>query len=80
MPLLRLDQINVHYGTHVLLDDASLILNKNNKIGLLGRNGAGKSTLMKVIAGMITPDSGERWLRPGIEVAWLAVTVRVNLR
>lgn len=71
MPLLRLDQINVHYGTHILLDDASLILSKDNKIGLLGRNGAGKSTLMKVIAGIITPDSGERWLRPGIEVAWL---------
>jgi len=71
MPLLRLDQINVHYGTHILLDDASLLLNKDKKIGLLGRNGAGKSTLMKVIAGLITPDSGERWLRPGIEVAWL---------
>lgn len=71
MPLLRLDQISVHYGTHVLLDEANLILNKDNKIGLLGRNGAGKSTLMKVIAGLITPDSGERWVRPGIEVAWL---------
>ncbi|MEH6358361.1 MAG: ATP-binding cassette domain-containing protein [Pseudomonadales bacterium] len=71
MPLLRLNQINVHYGTHIILDDASLILNKDKKIGLLGRNGAGKSTLMKVIAGLTTPDSGERWLRPGIEVAWL---------
>lgn len=71
MPLLRLDQISVHYGTHILLDNANLTLHKDNKIGLLGRNGAGKSTLMKVIAGLITPDSGERWVRPGIEVAWL---------
>ena len=71
MPLLRLDQISVHYGTHALLDEASLTLHKENKIGLLGRNGAGKSTLMKVIAGKIIPDSGERWLRPGTEVAWL---------
>ncbi len=71
MPLLRLDKINVHYGTHILLDEANLILSKGKKIGLLGRNGAGKSTLLKVIAGLITPDSGERWLRPGIEVAWL---------
>jgi len=71
MPLLRLDHVSLHFGTRVLLDQASLTLRKGNRIGLLGRNGAGKTTLLKVIAGAVGIDDGERWLRPGIRVAWL---------
>lgn len=71
MPLLRLDNVSLHYGTHVLLDQVNFTLQKTNKIGLLGRNGEGKTTLLKVLSGLITPESGERWLRPGVEIAWL---------
>ena len=71
MPLLRLDKVSINFGTHVLLDEVDFVLAKGARIGLLGRNGAGKSTLMKVIAGTVTPDGGERWLRSGVEVAWL---------
>ncbi|MEZ5523850.1 MAG: ATP-binding cassette domain-containing protein [Pseudomonadales bacterium] len=71
MPLLRLDQASIHYGTHALLDEVDLTIRQGDKIGLLGRNGAGKTTLLKVIGGLNKPDSGERWLRPGTEVAWL---------
>ncbi len=71
MPLIRLDNVSLNFGTHVLLDDVELVLEKGSKIGLLGRNGAGKTTLMKIIAGSVTPDEGDRWLRPGVEVAWL---------
>lgn len=71
MPLLRLDKISVHFGTHVLLDAVDLTVHQGTKIGLLGRNGSGKTTLMKVIAGTLVADGGERWLRPGVEIAWL---------
>ncbi|MEX0618492.1 MAG: ATP-binding cassette domain-containing protein [Pseudohongiellaceae bacterium] len=71
MPLLRLDKIALHFGSHVLLDRLDFTMKKGNRIGLLGRNGAGKTTLMKVISGLTTPDSGERWLRPGVQAAWL---------
>ncbi len=71
MPLLRLEKVDLHYGTLVLLDAVSLSISKGNKIGLLGRNGAGKTTLLKVLAEEIVPDSGERWLRPGTRIAWL---------
>ncbi len=71
MPLLRLDNASLHYGTLTLLDGVSFDIRRGEKIGLLGRNGAGKTTLLNVLAGKIQPDTGERWLRPGTRVAWL---------
>ena len=71
MPLVRLDKLALNFGTHILLDEVDFTLQKGGKIGLLGRNGAGKTTFMKLIAGSIQPDGGERWLRPGVELAWL---------
>ena len=77
MPLVRLDKVALNFGTHILLDEVDFTLKKGSKIGLLGRNGAGKTTFMKVIAGSMQPDSGERWLRPGVEVAWLEQSLPV---
>ncbi|GAB5451522.1 MAG: ATP-binding cassette domain-containing protein [Halioglobus sp.] len=71
MSLLRLDTVQLHYGTQVLLDGVDLEIRRGEKLGLLGRNGAGKTTLLKVIAGDIQPDDGERWLRPGTRIARL---------
>jgi ATP-binding cassette subfamily F protein uup len=71
MPLLRLDNVSLHYGPLVLLDAIDLSVSRGRKIGLLGRNGAGKTTLLKVLTGDVAPDSGERWLRPGTRIAWL---------
>ena len=71
MPLMRLEKASINFGTQILLDEINFSIKKGEKIGLLGRNGAGKSTLMKLIAGDIEPDGGERWLRSGTRVSWL---------
>ena len=71
MPLLRLDRVNLQYGTQILLDHVDLSISRGEKLGLLGRNGAGKTTLLKILADELTPDDGERWLRPGINIARL---------
>ena len=75
MPLLKLDSVHLQYGTQVLLDDVNLNITRGEKLGLLGRNGAGKTTLLKVLAGELTPDSGERWIRPGVHIARLLQTL-----
>ena len=71
MPLLRLDEVELHFGSHVILDRVSLNLDQGQRVGLLGRNGAGKTTLFKILAGELTPDGGERWLKPGARLARL---------
>ncbi len=75
MPLLRLDKASLHYGTRILLEAVELNISRGQKLGLLGRNGAGKTSLLKILAGEIAPDSGERWLRPGVRMARLEQTL-----
>jgi ATP-binding cassette subfamily F protein uup len=74
MPLLRLSNVSIAYGTHALLNNADFQLDAGERVGLLGRNGEGKSTLMKIIAGNVQPDHGEIWQQPGLRLAWLEQT------
>ena len=71
MSLVRLDKVSLNFGTHIVLDNVDFMLKNGSRIGLLGRNGVGKTTLMKVIAGSVAPDGGERWVRSGVEITWL---------
>jgi len=71
MPLLRIDKASLHYGNLDLLDGVDFSVTRGTRLGLLGRNGAGKTSLLKVLAGEIALDSGERWLGPGTRIAWL---------
>jgi ABC transport system ATP-binding/permease protein len=71
MPLIRLTNVSIAFGTHALLDNAAFQLDAGERVGLLGRNGEGKSTLMKIIAGDIHADHGEIWRQPELRLAWL---------
>ncbi|MFV0478316.1 MAG: ATP-binding cassette domain-containing protein [Parahaliea sp.] len=75
MPLLKLESIQLHFGTHVILDNINFTIRRGERLGLLGRNGAGKTTLLKLLAGETQSDSGERWLRPGVRLARLQQTL-----
>jgi ATP-binding cassette subfamily F protein uup len=72
MPLAILDKLELAYGHWPLMDGASLVIDKGERIGLIGRNGAGKSSLLKVLAGEIRPDAGELWKKPGLHLAFVA--------
>jgi ATP-binding cassette subfamily F protein uup len=71
MPLLRLSNVSIAFGTHALLKNADFQLDAGERVGLLGRNGEGKSTLMKIIAGDIYADHGDIWRQPELRLAWL---------
>ncbi len=59
-PLLSLEHVAFGYGETELLCDVSLTLNPGDRLGLLGPNGAGKSTLIRLLAGELSPRTGER--------------------
>jgi len=70
--LLRLEQLQLAYGTQVLLDRADLTVEKGERLALVGRNGTGKSTLLKLVAGDIKPDDGTIWRAPGLKIGVLS--------
>jgi len=71
MPLLILDKLELAYGHWPLLDGASLVVDKGDRIGLIGRNGTGKSSLLKVAARLVHPDAGEVWHQPGLRLGYV---------
>ncbi len=59
-PLLRLNKAAAGYGDTTILHDLSFSLLPGERIGLLGPNGEGKSTLIKLMAGALLPQTGNR--------------------
>ena len=70
-PILILRDIDLSFGGTPLLQGAALSVSPGERPCLVGRNGSGKSTLLKIAAGLIEPDSGERFLQPGTTVRYL---------
>src|SRR3954468_23237436 len=66
MPLVTLQDAELAFGLHPLLDRAALIVDDREHIGLIGRNGTGKSSLLKVIHGGIQLDDGDLKRRDGL--------------
>jgi len=79
MSLITLKNVNVSFGADAILDQANLIIEPNERIGLIGRNGAGKSTLLKLIDGEIAPDEGEIIIQQGAITGRLLQEVPTDL-
>ena len=60
------------FGVRRLFTDISLTVSDQERVGLIGPNGSGKSTLLKILAGLESPDAGERTLRQGVRLAYVA--------
>jgi len=71
MTIFTLRSIKKDFGIKELLTDASFSLDEGDKVGLIGTNGSGKSTLLKMIAGLESIDSGDRWVNPGSKIVYL---------
>ncbi|MCU4675424.1 ABC transporter ATP-binding protein [Catenovulum sp. 2E275] len=71
-PLISLKQVSAGYTDKTILDTVKLNLVPGSRIGLLGRNGAGKSTLIKLLAGDLTPLSGEYTASAGLNIGYFA--------
>ncbi len=71
MPILHLKDIYKDYGDNRVLAGVSLVLQRGEKVGLVGPNGSGKTTLLKIIAGEEEADQGSVFLSRGVSLGYL---------
>jgi len=71
IPLLQLSRLALTFGGAPIFDGLDLVVQPGDRVALVGRNGSGKSTLMKVMAGLVEPDRGERVVAPGVHVGYM---------
>ncbi|WP_425987858.1 ABC-F family ATP-binding cassette domain-containing protein [Brevundimonas sp. TWP2-3-2] len=70
-PLVALKDVRLQDGPRPLFDGVDLAIEPRTRSCLVGRNGAGKSTLMKVVMGLIEPDSGTRSIQGSVKFAYV---------
>ena len=71
MIALSTQDINLSFGTDVILKDISFAINDGDKLGIIGVNGAGKTSLFRILTGEYTPDSGAVYVQKGHTVGIL---------
>ncbi len=69
--MITAENLSVAFGANPLFSGASFVINKKDRIALVGKNGAGKSTLLKILSGMSQPTAGLVTAERGISVAYL---------
>lgn len=69
--MIILNKLNLAFGEQILFDEVSCTINKESRIGLVGRNGSGKSTLLKVIAGLQDIDDGTISIQKGAKIGYM---------
>ena len=70
-PLIQLKDITLTFGGTPLLNGVELSVSQGERVCLIGRNGSGKSTLLKIVAGLVEPDKGSRFVQPGATIRYL---------
>jgi ATP-binding cassette subfamily F protein uup len=78
-PIIQLNDASIAFRGPPLLDGVSCQIEAGQRIGLLGRNGSGKTTLMRILAGEVAADHGDRVLSPGAKVSLLSQEVPQDL-
>ena len=69
---IELSDISKSYGERVLIKDYNYIFLKNDRIGIIGPNGCGKTTLLKIINGIVRPDTGTVEMGQTIRVGYFS--------
>jgi len=75
---LQADNITRRIGDHLLFENISLNINKDDKVALIAVNGAGKSSLLDILAGIEGPDDGSLSIKRGLQTAYLKQSPVLN--
>jgi ATP-binding cassette subfamily F protein 3 len=69
--LISINELRVDFGGTNLFHDVSFIINKRDRIALVGKNGAGKTTMLRILSGEQSPSSGSVALPRNITIGYL---------
>ena len=76
--MISVEGLTVEFGGFTLFDDISFVVNKKDRIALVGKNGAGKSTMLKIFAGLQSPSSGTVNLPKDITIGYLPQQMQLS--
>lgn len=69
--MISVEHLKVEFSAKALFEDVSFVVNKRDRIALVGKNGAGKSTMLKIIAGLQQPTDGRVAVQREVSVGYL---------
>ncbi len=78
--MFSVSKISVQFTGELLFDEVSFIINKRDRIGLVGKNGAGKTTLMRIISGHLSPETGSVSMPSDARVGYLPQEMQLTGR
>ncbi len=70
-PLIELKGVSKTFGSQVILDNVDLTIYRGEALGIIGPSGTGKSTILRIIAGLLPPDSGEVYVLGKKREGWV---------
>ena len=78
MAELNVQELHKHFGVRSILEDVSFLVEKGEKIGIVGVNGSGKTTLMRLLVHEIEPDQGKIYHREDLRMGYLRQNVHIE--
>lgn len=76
--MLSVEQLKIEFNATPLFDDVSYVINKKDRIALVGKNGAGKSTMLKILAGLQAPTGGVVSAPKGTTIGYLPQVMKLS--
>ncbi len=76
--MVSIQNLTVEFGVTPLFENINYVINRKDRIALVGKNGAGKSTMLKIIAGLQKPTSGNVAVQDGITIGYLPQQMEVS--
>lgn len=76
--MISVDNLKVEFGTRPLFENVNYVINKKDRIALVGKNGAGKSTMLKILAGIQQPTSGSIAVQHDVIIGYLPQVMKLS--
>lgn len=76
--MISVQNLSVEFSAKSLFDNINYVINKRDRIALVGKNGAGKSTMLKIIAGLQSPTSGQVAVQTDTTIGYLPQQMKLT--